>query len=123
MRAGLWGRIKEVALTDVTVLVSATFDNWYVNYQTGTLFGELTLCNNSTNVVLIQPFWYAVAPTPSVYLVNPDGTTNGLEYVDITGKVVAALRSRSISPSLRLAPRNSTKKARLSGTLRFQVIH
>ncbi|MEM7394644.1 MAG: hypothetical protein AAF492_20095, partial [Verrucomicrobiota bacterium] len=77
---------------DVTPGVSANFVSWFTNRQTGTLFGDMQLCN-LTNKLMIAPFWYVVESNALVHLRNPDGieTNSGYPYIDITAEVVAQL--------------------------------
>jgi hypothetical protein len=77
---------------DVTEHVGVSMTDWSLNLQTGTFFGRLELClDRDAPKQLLKPFWYGVKPTPNVWLMYPDGTTNGVDYLDITDAVVAAL--------------------------------
>jgi uncharacterized repeat protein (TIGR01451 family) len=80
------------SFVEVTAETTATLDNWHLDFSTGIMYSDLTLCNIASNDVrLIEPFWYAAPSTPTRFLIDPDGTTNGVPYIDITDKVNAAL--------------------------------
>ena len=77
---------------DVTDETTSSLGNWRLDFNTGIMYADLTLCNVAlTDVRLIEPFWYTFPRDPGQFLVNPAGQTNGMDYVDITAKVNAAL--------------------------------
>lgn len=77
---------------EVTDMVDTQFADWVMDRQTGTFFATLELClGEDEPKQLLAPFWYGAIPTNDLYLVNPDGVTNGVEYIDITAQVEAAL--------------------------------
>lgn len=80
---------------NVTDETASDFTDWELNRMTGTMFGQLEICNtNPVGKPLQEIFWYAVGATDEIYLMDPDGvTTDGLDYVDISAEVVAALPS------------------------------
>ncbi len=81
------------AFTNVTGDTAARFVSWELNRQTGTLFGNLEICNKPQSAkALIAPFWYAAPSNSQRYLVHPNGTEpSGYPYVDITARANAAL--------------------------------
>lgn len=78
---------------DATAITSTSISLWRLNWSTGTLFGAMSLTNNAHSTKSLKDtFWYAVRPSDQTRLMNPDGRTGeGLDYVDITNKVLAAL--------------------------------
>lgn len=80
--------------TNVTDDTTAIFLDWFLSRQTGTMFGDLELCNKTNSAkTMTAPFWYVVESNLVSYLMHPDGTepSSGHPYVDITAAVEAAL--------------------------------
>ena len=81
-------------ILDVTDDTTTSFNNWELDRSTGALIGNLVLMNNTdAPKTLEQLFWYVVEPGADIRLANPTGQTNGMDYVDITAQVEAALPS------------------------------
>jgi hypothetical protein len=79
------------AMKDVSASVGTSFTSWALDRNTGLVIGTLQLQNNGS-LLLTQPFWYAVQPSPEYQLMNPTGTLpDGTPYLDITAQVHAAL--------------------------------
>lgn len=89
------------AFKNVTGQTTTEFLTWRLNRQTGTLFGDMRLCNNEgSGLSLIGPFWYEVQRTTNYYLMHPTGTNafTGRPYVDITAQVQSQLGGGSLEP-------------------------
>ncbi|MEM7391731.1 MAG: HYR domain-containing protein, partial [Verrucomicrobiota bacterium] len=77
---------------DVTSDVTTELLNWNLDFGSGIMYSDLRICNASTtDLHLIEPFWYAYPSNANQFLINPDGETNGMPYIDITDKVTNAL--------------------------------
>ncbi len=78
---------------DVTGNIDVSLVDWRVNRQTGTVLASVLLLNRpDSGKRLVEKFWYAAFPTPTIRLMHPDGRTpDGKDYVDITAKVEALL--------------------------------
>ncbi|MEM7391355.1 MAG: HYR domain-containing protein, partial [Verrucomicrobiota bacterium] len=78
---------------DVTGDVTADLTNWWIDFNTGIMYSDILLCNvATTDVRMIEPFWFAYPSNRNdTFLLDPDGETNGLPYIDITEQVNYAL--------------------------------
>ncbi|MEM7391186.1 MAG: hypothetical protein AAF492_02470, partial [Verrucomicrobiota bacterium] len=72
--------------------VTVTPTNQRVDFSLGLIFVDLEICNVSTSdLQLVDPFWYAHPSNATTFLWQPDGETNGLPYVDVTHQVTSQL--------------------------------
>ena len=77
---------------DVTADTTNQLHNWRFDFDSGLQQSDLTICNQATvNLRLTEPFWYGYPKQLDQFLVNPDGVTNGVDYIDITTQVNAQL--------------------------------
>ena len=84
--------VYAAVFTDVTDVVGVEREIWDLNRQTGTYFWSFDLCNNTNSPKRLEaPFWLAMARTAHHRLMRPDGEVAGLDYVDVTAQVEAAL--------------------------------
>jgi len=81
------------AILDVTDDVATTPLGWELDHDTGALLATIRIENNAgkNGAPLRDAFWYAIAEGSDIRLANPDGSTNGLAYADVTAQVEAQL--------------------------------
>ncbi|MEM7394103.1 MAG: hypothetical protein AAF492_17325, partial [Verrucomicrobiota bacterium] len=77
---------------EVSADVRAVATNWNFDFDTGIMYSDLEICNvSTTDVHLIEPFWYAFPSNNTQFLLNVEGETNGIPYIDITQQATSAI--------------------------------